>query len=111
MVHKSKERGDVTENGHAHAGALSRWGVVAGWLGRRLRGAQQPRPRLAVIERIALAPKQSLVLVEAEGKRLLVSTSAEAGASFYSLDPAPRQPLRARARMAARPQSAARVSW
>ncbi|MGD1107948.1 MAG: flagellar biosynthetic protein FliO [Terracidiphilus sp.] len=49
-----------------------------------------PRPRaerrLALLERIALAPRQSLALVEAEGRRILVATSAEGGPAFYPLD-------------------------
>lgn len=81
---------------------------LAGWLARgpvgrllgRLRGRERAQPRLALIERIALAPRQSLALVEAEGRRFLVATSAEGGAAFYALE--------ARAQGAARP---ARVSW
>jgi len=42
--------------------------------------------RLAVIERIQLAPRQSLALVEFEGQRLLVATSPQGGASFFALD-------------------------
>jgi hypothetical protein len=34
------------------------------------------------VERIALAPRQSLALVEAEGRRFLVATSAEGGRRF-----------------------------
>jgi hypothetical protein len=50
----------------------------------------RPRPRverrLALLERIALALRQSLALVEAEGRRILVATSAEGGPAFYPLD-------------------------
>jgi flagellar biogenesis protein FliO len=60
-------------------------GGVAGWLLSRLRNRRGP-PRLAVLERIALAPRQSLALVEAEGRRFLVATSAEATPAFYALD-------------------------
>jgi hypothetical protein len=48
--------------------------------------ARRLAPRLEVVERIALGPRQSLVLVEADGRRLLVATSAEGGAAFYALD-------------------------
>ena len=41
--------------------------------------------RLALIERIALGPKQSLVLVEVDGVRLLIATSGEAASAFFSL--------------------------
>ena len=67
----------------------------------RLRGAGRLRPRLELVERIALAPRQSLALVEAEGRRFLVATSAEGGPAFYALD--------GKARPA--PQRAPRVSW
>ena len=49
---------------------------LAGWLLSRLRRSTQPKPRLALLERITLAPKQSLALVEADGRRFLVATSA-----------------------------------
>jgi hypothetical protein len=82
-----------------------RAGGVTGWLLGRLRVARQPRPRLELLERIALAPRQSLALVEAEGRRFLVATSADGGPAFYALDEAvPRS---------ARPfvQRSPRISW
>lgn len=57
-----------------------------GWLMRMLRKEQQAKPRLALLDRIALAPRQSLALVEAEGRRILVATSPEGGPVFYPLD-------------------------
>ncbi len=58
---------------------------IAGWLVARFaRG--QATPRLRLVERVTLAPRQSLVLVEADGRRLLVATSAEGGPVFYALD-------------------------
>ena len=61
-------------------------GGLARWLIARLRGRKRAEPRLALLERIALAPRQSLALVEAEGRRILVATSAEGGPAFYPLD-------------------------
>lgn len=64
-------------------------GMPGGWTGRllaRLRFQRSPRPRLELLERISLAPRQSLALVEAEGRRFLVATSAEGGPAFYPLD-------------------------
>jgi len=61
-------------------------GGLAVWLLDRLRRRPQAQPRLALLERIALAPRQSLALVEAEGRRLLVATSAEGAPTFYALD-------------------------
>jgi flagellar biogenesis protein FliO len=61
-------------------------GGLAGWLLGRLRSGGNRRPRLELIERIALAPRQSLALIEAEGRRLLVATSPEGAPTFYALD-------------------------
>ena len=59
---------------------------LAAWLLGRLRGQAQPRPSLTMLERITLAPRQSLALVEAEGRRFLVATSAEGSPTFHALD-------------------------
>ena len=64
-------------------------GGLADWLIGRLRRDPRPRPSLALLERITLAPRQSLALVEAEGRRFLVATSAEGTPAFYALDEAP----------------------
>jgi flagellar biogenesis protein FliO len=61
-------------------------GGLAGWMLKRLRGVRRSPSRLAVLERITLAPRQSLALVEAEGQRFLVATSAEGTPAFYALD-------------------------
>jgi flagellar biogenesis protein FliO len=61
-------------------------GGLAGWMLKRLRVVRRSPPRLAVLERITLAPRQSLALVEAEGQRFLVATSAEGTPAFYALD-------------------------
>ena len=63
------------------------------------------RAAAGLIERITLAPRQSLALVEAEGRRILVATSAEGGPAFYALEnnerAAPRSPA----------HRSSRVSW
>ncbi len=90
---------------------------LAGWLLSRLRGAGRPQPRLKLVERIALAPRQTLALVEAEGRRFLVATSTDGAPAFYPLDERigePRPDGTHRARHAAPypgAQPAARVSW
>jgi flagellar biogenesis protein FliO len=61
-------------------------GGLARWLLDRLHGSGRQRPRLELLERIALAPRQSLALVEAEGRRFLVATSPEGAPFFYPLD-------------------------
>ena len=103
--------------------ALAPGGGLTGWLLDRLRVARHPRPRLALLERIALAPRQSLALIEAEGRRFLVATSPEGAPAFYPLDGELR-PVNARASAGpvrppaypaadkgARPAVSARVSW
>jgi len=63
--------------------------LIGGWAGlllRRLRATRRHEPRLQLLERITLAPRQSLALVEADGRRLLVATSADGGPAFYALD-------------------------
>lgn len=65
---------------------ITQAGGLAGWLLDRLRVTRRSRPRLALLERIALAPRQSLALVEAEGRRFLVATSVEGAPAFYALD-------------------------
>lgn len=61
-------------------------GGWAGWLLERFRTNRQHEPRLQLLERITLAPRQSLALVEADGQRLLVATSADGASAFYLLD-------------------------
>ena len=61
-------------------------GGLAGWLLRRVRAGGRTRSRLELVERISLAPRQSLALVEAEGRRFLVATSPEGAPTFYALD-------------------------
>ena len=95
-------------DGRAAWASISRAGL-AGWLLARLRaGRQARRPRLNLLERIALAPRQSLALVEAEGRRFLVATSPEGAPSFYALDEPARQARNLAGLAAGR---AARVSW
>jgi flagellar biogenesis protein FliO len=65
---------------------ISREKGLATWLLERLRGEAKPRPSLALLERITLAPRQSLALVEAEGRRFLVAVSAEGSPTFHALD-------------------------
>jgi flagellar biogenesis protein FliO len=82
-------------------------GGLAGWLIGRFKASRRPQPRLELLERIALAPRQSLALVEAEGRRFLVATSPEGAPAFYALDD--RRGGKLQPSAPARP--AARVSW
>jgi flagellar biogenesis protein FliO len=87
-------------------------GGLAGWLLSRLRARGRRQPRLELVERIALAPRQSLALVEAEGRRFLVATSPEGAPAFYALDERAHSngARQAASRQHGAPQ-AARVSW
>jgi flagellar biogenesis protein FliO len=92
--------------------ALNSTGLGAWLLGRwRSGGGGRTRPRLELLERIALAPRQSLALVEAEGRRFLVATSPEGAPAFYALDKQarPARPATVLKERAERPL--ARVSW
>jgi hypothetical protein len=88
------EIGDKTEMKHGgkQEAALATLPLsrLGGWLLQsllnRLHRPRFAQPRLALLERITLAPRQSLALVEAEGRRFLVATSAEGGSAFYALD-------------------------
>jgi hypothetical protein len=76
------EGGPTSGNaGNRHAGH-----GLAGWLLRCWRRSTAHPARLALIERIALGPKHFLTLIEAEGMRLLVATSADGASAFFSLE-------------------------
>ena len=79
---KLQSIGKGVKNGPG-SGATS--GLVR-WLLDRMHRVRRSEPRLAVLERIALAPRQSLALIQAEGRRFLVATSPEGTPAFYALD-------------------------
>ena len=66
--------------------AIHKVGGLAGWLLRALHKQVNAQPRLALLERITIAPRQSLALVEAEGRRFLIATSAEGTPVFHALN-------------------------
>ncbi|HLY39882.1 MAG TPA: flagellar biosynthetic protein FliO [Terracidiphilus sp.] len=90
------------------AGRTKKVGGLAGWLIDRLHRAPQEKRKLVLLEKMTLAPRQSLALIEAEGKRLLVATASEGAPVIYALDGSigPQLPLRSAARRKAR-----RISW
>jgi hypothetical protein len=85
-------------------------GGLAGWLLSRMRGIRRAPARLAVLERITLAPRQSLSLIEAEGRRFLVATSPEGTPAFYALDRESPSRQVGRGQSAERPSAARRKS-
>ncbi len=99
----------MSKNGGAAIGGL------AGWLISKLRPMPRPERRLALLERIVLAPRQSLALVEAEGRSILVATSAEGGPAFYALGELPKSEMGTQRiavrRLRARQRRQTRVSW
>lgn len=78
--------------------------LMAGWLGRLRRG-EPSAPRLTLVERIALAPRHSLALVEAEGQRFLVAIPADGSPAFLALG------KKAGSGAGARGNGPVRVSW
>jgi flagellar biogenesis protein FliO len=84
-------------------------GGLGAWLLARWQGRRRAEPRLALVERISLAPRQSLALVEAEGRRILVATSAEGGPAFYALDE--NRTTRVRPGAGSARQGRTRASW
>ena len=91
---------------HKNVGGPHGW---AGWLLAKWHGRERAEPRLALVERITLAPRQSLALIEAEGRRILVATSPEGGPAFYPLDENTQSRAYAGANCAVRGRS--RASW
>jgi len=82
---KTRKSGDVGVERQKQKRPAPQFGGLAGWLLKRWRKQQPVRPRLELLDRIALAPRQSLALIEAEGRRILVATSAEGAPAFFSL--------------------------
>jgi flagellar biogenesis protein FliO len=88
-------------------GSEKKIGGWAAWLLSFLRKEPRPRPSLTLLERINIAPRQSVALIEAEGHRFLVATSAEGAPSFHPLDGGDRENGRGPVPTPGR----ARVSW
>jgi flagellar biogenesis protein FliO len=63
-----------------------RWRGVTAWLFERIHRRAGGRSRLAVVEKICLAPRQTLTLVEVDGERVLVGLSREGSPQFYRLN-------------------------
>lgn len=81
-------------------------GSMGHWLLERMRRGRSVPPSLTLVERIALAPRQSLALVEVEGRRLLVATGSEGAPAFYALET-----RGARGRHDASTSHSGRISW
>lgn len=76
-----------TLNHLSAAGLVGRLAAsIAAWVGRGCKTASLATPSLRIVERIPLAPRQSLALIEADGRRLLVATCPDGPPSLYALD-------------------------
>jgi hypothetical protein len=65
---------------------------LAKWIFGLLHRAPLQQPRLVVLERIILAPKQTLALVQVDGSQVLVATSLDGTPAFCPMhhhDPIP----------------------
>lgn len=59
--------------------------ALAAWILHRWHTAAARPAQLHLLSRIQLAPRQTVALLEADGVRLLVATSADGAASFFPL--------------------------
>lgn len=84
---------------------------LAAWLLARVRGQARTQPRLALVERISLAPRQTVALVEAEGQRFLIATSADGSPAFHALRGPSAATARIPERSGLRSSARRRVTW
>ena len=89
---------------------VAQLGGFTGWLLAKLNGKSRSLPQLAILERISLAPRQSLTLIEASGQRLLVATSADGTPAFYPVTARGRQ-MADRGRWNHNASRPGRISW
>lgn len=68
----------------SHENQQKRPGLTA-WLLDRIQRRALQESCLTLVQRINLAPRQTVALIEADGQRLLVATSADGTPSFYLL--------------------------
>jgi flagellar biogenesis protein FliO len=66
-------------------GTLLNWRGVTAAIFARLHRSGTEMPRLAVLGRVNIAPKQSVALIEVEGERLLVGTSQDRAPRLFRL--------------------------
>lgn len=74
-------------------------GGWVGWVLARLSRESRPQRRLSLLERVSLGPRQSLSLVDVDGRRFLIATGPDGPPAFQALDTnetrRPAQPRRA----------------
>jgi hypothetical protein len=82
----------VGQTGTGPGKDLQDWSGLMVWLLNRFRRRALKQSRLALVERINLAPRQTVALIEADGQRLLVAISPDGAPSFYPLKAAASRP-------------------
>lgn len=65
--------------------AVLNWRNVWSSISRGIGGRGAKISRLAILESIRVGPKQSVALIEVEGKKLLVGTSPDGPPRFFAL--------------------------
>ena len=75
----------MQQSGTAPLKNQNAWPGVGAWVLDRIRHRALKQPRLSLVERINIAPRQTVALIEADGQRLLVATSPDGSPSFYPL--------------------------
>ena len=105
----------VRKTEKSESGGLAVW-LLEKWRnagrGLAMHGFGKQAPRLALLERISLAPRQTLALVEAEGQRFLVASSVDGAPAFYPLESGRSENRRDLRRDFTRTRGVkARVSW
>ncbi len=88
----------IEQSSPAPRGTTRERGSLAAWLVERLHRHAPKQPRLALVERISLAPRQTLALIEADGQRLLVATTPEGASTFFPLKATARRSIANRSR-------------
>lgn len=61
------------------------WRAWTSAVSERLHRGRAVAPRLAVLERVNIAPRQSVALIEVEGEKLLVGASQDGSPTFFRL--------------------------
>ena len=76
---------NVRARNHRADRTTENWRGVRAWIYERIHRRAAAQPRLAVVEKICFAPRQTLSLIEVDGERLLVGTSPDGSPQFYPL--------------------------
>ena len=59
---------------------------LGAWILQHLRRQSMSETRLVLLERVTIAPRQTVALIEADGRRVLVAASPECTPTFFPLD-------------------------